>query len=367
MRRATLRYIVISLFLLIGMYTLMATPVRLEFLTGAKSTINVQSLTEEVIRKELDWRFLFDSEAKDSLTIGVVEVSIDEETFAPKLLYQVTLDFLWQNKQATRTVAFLVGPGEDWQTMYTEVLTQLVRANLGLFFVEEGEIALKHALDSGYWTVDALQLRRGRRVLVQGIDAKSLAIMEVADVFTYPENEVVTELRPVWASRPIVSGMSLAPLRFDFPIEIAGNFSLAHYGISLGASVPLWLGPFRLTSRITIDTRWNEPIYEALIHLGLKTQFSLGAFRLKAASVGKWWSNIQIVANVHFGLGLAWESSATPDFLYGAEATLQLFYQQNSHLYWGLTVGSHYRIRKSVGLQENIIRITLSPTLGWVW
>ncbi|MFA7018913.1 MAG: hypothetical protein WC239_08035, partial [Sphaerochaetaceae bacterium] len=178
MKRATLRYIVISLFLLIGMYALIANPVRLEFLTDAKSTINVQSLTEEVVRKELDWRFIFDGEAKDSLTIRVVEASIDDETFAPKRLYQVTLDFLWQTKQATRTVAFLVAPGEDWQTMYTEVLTQLVRANLGLFFGEEGEITLKYALDSGYWTVDALQLRRGRRVLVQGVDAKSLAIME---------------------------------------------------------------------------------------------------------------------------------------------------------------------------------------------
>ncbi len=363
MKLFALRKGVLVLMLLFCVSTLSATLVRLEVIENKLSKIELRPITEAVIQEELAWRFTFDGEGQDPFRIAVVKVEVDEDTFTPKTLYQVTLEFTWHERQTTQTLAFLVGYNEDWQSVYAFTLKRFVRVQLGSLWAEEGQHHITHALESGYWTISPLLLKRGKRVWVRDARNESIAILEVADVFDDPEAGVVTELRPVWASRPLASGMPLERLTPDLPMELSGTFSWQQYGLGFSVGLPLWLGPFRTFSRLSIDTLWDKPTYEALIQIGVKTDISLGTFSTSGVGLGTWWSNIQIAAGVSMGVGVTWTGSGAPDFLYGANVDFQLFYQSNAHLYWGVGVGYSQRVRS----ETNLDRITLSPTLGWLW
>jgi hypothetical protein len=312
--------------------------------------IDLRGVTKEVVEEELAWYF----SPSDYLLVEIRAITIDQESFETDDAYFISLALKWDGGEVEQTIAFLVSSEKGWLEPYISHLKRYLRLSFGRHLAPKETPFITEIIEGGLWAKGPLT---GRRVVVKDLDSKAIAILEVAS-----RDADVSELVPVWSKRNLSVGMPLERLKGDYPLEVIPRFSGEHYGVALGVAYPLWVGPFRLTQRLSIDLPYSgsTPIIE--IFLGLEKKISLGAFQKGSAPLGKWWNNLQLGVSLHVGGGVALKEGGVT-YSYGTTIEAQILHQSSAHLYWGLSGGYKYRVVDGVGGGDFL----LSPVIGWLW
>lgn len=327
----------------------------------------------QVIEEEFDWRFDF-SKAEDVLEFSLLDFRQDSETFSPRLVLEVDIELWWRENRILRTVAVLIDSPEDWEYWYAQRLRSLLRSNSGLLLLNEGMEAITDSHDCGYWIAnDGEGREKGDVVWIKNHRREPIARLLVVDTFPFTEKDEtigIVELAPLWTTRPIVAGMETVPQK-DISIRIGFPLSLSRAGVDMSVELPLPNTLFRLTTQIGAEKHLSGDQYVITSGIGISRTVSFGYFAQNSASLGSWWTNLQLSVGMRMHVGTVIQDTDPFRFLYGGEVYLELGHQSTAHLYWGLSAGYRYRAMIDNGIassiQSNENGITLSPTLQWVW
>ena len=253
-------------------------------------------ITEALVHDQLDWL--------DFCHVEVLAVTTDTETFNDRILIVVDLLFSCDTETHPRTIAFLVDSVETWGDTYRERLEELVRANSGRFAGDLGVLLLSHALDSGYWSIDAPpEYIVGRRLWVTDRNQKPLAVVTISDRFAYDDREVI-EVEPLYTSRPLLSGMPLHPMRTPVSVSLSAPFTLQSAALVAEMQLPLPQTQLRFSTTVGAEYRYHDDAYEAVIRAGFSRRASLGALGASAKTLGTWWTNLQIAASTNLAVAI---------------------------------------------------------------
>ena len=372
------RCLPIFLFLLLGRFALGSSApvsIRVDVVAPDISSFDADRMAvvaRSVLSEELDWLFVFDAKALDSLVFVLDDTTRDDDTFSGASLYRTT--FSHGSKQFP--LAFLVRQGERFEEVWSRTLRACVRENLPEIFSVPGAPTITHALPSGYWVATGdEQLRKGRRVPVKDVLGRTIALMTVADRFVHQEegqeDTPVVELLPVWASRPITKGMGLSLTGAGSSWSIAPTVSSGRAGARLGYEGSLPSSLFRFSAAATGAYRWDDAHVELMLLAGISRGFSFGELTRDPDRIGQWWTNLHLDGKVHVGFGIELSDSTQVRFLYGADAQIEFSHHDSSRFFWGVGIGYRYVAVRENGsvssIQSNERGITLSPTIGWLW
>lgn len=342
---------------------------------GALVSGDIRDTTMRVVTDELNWAYQFSPESEQRIIVEIEQVTRDSSIFPERTLIQIDLSLSGPFESFERTIAFLSDSPDTWEDLYEKRLRLLIRQNSRYLLPSQDGPLLTHVYESGLWTTcDDSWLQRGTRIRIADHHGRPFALLEVTDRFIHTMDETdstVTELVPLYSSRPLTAGMPLTVVRPDISLSFSLPVSQHRAGIAVALETALLRSRFRLSGKLEAQYRHDTDWYEYMVGVGLSRRIALGQLTPFKDKLGKWWTNVHISGSMHVSGGMLISDTVSARFLYGAEVAAEVAYQANSQWYWGVSVGYRYRASVStmtvLSEQSNLQGITISPTVGWIW
>ena len=260
-----------------------------------------------------------------SLSLKILLLETDKESFAPSVLVKSDIAFTHSLLSERRALYFLTESEESIQVSFINELEEMLPSVLATLYAIDADPYRLYYADHSILSVrkDGGDNLLGKRVVTTDYSGEStslLLVTSVADQWMY--------LHPLWAKEPMIKYMKVEKGPSS-SLSILLPFNLNSIAIdALYELFPMW-GVLQFEAGLQGEVAYDASFVSFLAQLGVSGTLPSSLFFSNKEAI-KWYSHLSFIAKGNFGIGIRIENGV--NVMYQSSLSLLLQYQITSSI-----------------------------------
>ncbi|MDY4611947.1 MAG: hypothetical protein SPD11_15165 [Sphaerochaetaceae bacterium] len=334
---------------------------------------------EKGVRRSLESRVDFSVEASGPVETTLGDPKLDMITFEPQIRFTAWLRLSYGGESFTTGVAVLGKNLKEIARELSSVVTAQLRYDaLDLLPIESDGLTLDYVWRnslSSWVDENSLPVKKGDRLLVQGVSSKSEALVVVNDIIPY-EGRTVAAYDPVYVRNP-QPGMPLSPGpnwtgTIEFPVTVVAS-GLFGVGAEFSAMRSMGWYPWAPVMKAGLCLEISKPPTMTLQGLSV---YAMGGMQVDVPLGGLFDTSFTLIEDasigaaclVGFGARIPFDQTDTV-FIFGGEWEVWYRHTPSVHWGWGVGFGSQYWAKVDAGKVQyhRLATLTIAPSVVFSW